>query len=437
MNDNLISIEQRTISKVRCRIFPLLIIGYLFAFLDRMVVSFAALQMNEDLSLSATAFGLGASFFFLGYIIFEIPSNMVMEKVGAKKWMARILITWGIITACMMFVKSGTQLIVLRFLLGAAEAGFYPGMILYTTYWFPEKQRGVAISQMLIGAYVACIIGAPLAGVILQLHDFVGIRGWQWLFLLEGVPSVIIGIIFLALLVDKPEKAKWLEKEEKEWLVQTIAVENARKGEDAVKGTLSKALSSPTVLVSTLSYTFFLLGFYGLSYFLPQIIKALTVNSSTIVVTSLTALPYLGILFSILFIAPRSDKTGERKGYLITASLIAALGLAATTFAPNAAFALLFLTIFGIGSGIFQPVFWASSTELLKPSEAVIGIAFINSIASLGSFAGPYLIGVIKDATGTFHYGTLLLGISYIIAGIIIYSLYVKISRDRKNFLKQ
>jgi D-galactonate transporter len=396
--------DARVIDKVSRRLVPFLILCYFIAYLDRVNVGFAALTMNQDLGFSATLFGWGAGIFFIGYFFFEVPSNIALERFGARAWIARIMASWGVLSALMAFIWNGWSFLGLRFLLGVAEAGFFPGIILYLTYWFPAAYRARIVGYFMVAIPVSTVIGAPLSGLILGLDGWLGLKGWQWLFVFEGVPSVIVSGFVLFYLTDGPDEARWLAPEERRWLVDRLAAER-RSREAIVKFTLWEALAHPRVLLLGLVYFGVVAANYGLSFWLPQIIKAFGLtNFETGLVT---AIPYLAGSVAMVWWGHRSDRTGERKWHCAVPALIAAAGLAASTAFADPTAKMAVLTVAGLGIFAALPVFWTLPTALLTGTAAAGGIALINSIGNLAGFAGPYAMGFIKDATGGFAWGLL------------------------------
>lgn len=410
--------EKKVVSKLSRRILPLLVMCMFIAFLDRINIGFASLQMNKALELSPAAYGFGAGLFFIGYFIFEVPSNMVLERVGPRKWIARIMVTWGILAAAMAFVRGPNSFYVMRFLLGVAEAGFFPGVIFYLTFWFRAKERALATATFISGSYVAGIIGAPLSGVIMSnLNGALGFAGWQWLFVIEGIPAVILAFIVWYYLPDSPETSAWLETEEKEWVAGVITEEREMNTGKEHMGLLS-VLTRPRTLLLSLTYILYVTGNLGLQLWMPQIIKTMGVGISTMNVTLLTTLPYFAIIFAMILWSRHSDNSGERRWHLTIAAIIAAIGLSTAAGAQSLTVGMMGLIITGLGLGGTQPTFWASVTQILDPKEAAVAIALVNSIGNLGGFFGPNLMGLAQAQTGHYNAGVYIFASCFI--GVII-----------------
>lgn len=424
--------------KIRMHILPFFMVAYMLNFFDRMNLSFASLTMNKDLSITATAFGLAAALFSAGYFIFEVPSNLAMEKFGARVWVARIMITWGIVASCMSLITHATGLYVARFLLGVAEAGFYPGMMLFLTYWFLEEEHGKATAYLLIGMSVAGIIGSPIAGFILQgMNGLAGLAGWKWLFIVEGIPSIIFGIFTYVWLPNRPEKAKWLTDQEKNWIVNAIKEENkVHEKTDEQKGHQSvfKTLSSPVVIVLALAYIMYGFGYYGMNYFTPQIIKSAGTNLSTLNVSFLTMIPYIGTIIGLLAWSSYSDKTGKRRGPLILASTIGGIALILMPHTGSLAggIALLFMVAMGLGG--IPTTFWPICNQALAPKQRAAALALINSFSAIGGFAGPYLMGAAKDATGGWYLGMAILGAGLLMLGALMAIVFKMTNAGKSRF---
>jgi ACS family tartrate transporter-like MFS transporter len=389
--------------KVAWRLIPFMVLLYFVAFLDRVNIGFAALTMNADLGLTKSMFGFASGIFFIGYVLFEVPSNIVMERVGARLWIARIMISWGLLSAGTAFVGSATQLYVLRFLLGIAEAGFFPGMILYLTYWFPAAWRARILSAFMIALPVSSAIGSPLSTAILSL-DAYGLHGWRWMFLLEGVPAVLCGFAVLLFLRDGPAKAAWLTSDEQQWLQNELARERALHG--AVSHSTLAALRKPRVWGFGLIYFGMLVGMYGFNFWLPQIVKGLG-SLSNFEVGLTSALPYTAAAVTMYLWGRHSDRSTERTWHIALPAFVGAAGLALSAYwgdAPTLALAALCLSAIGCYSAL--PVFWTVPTAMLAGGAAAAGIALVNSIGNIGGFLGPNLVGYITDTTGS--YGTAL-----------------------------
>lgn len=402
MSDPHQALEQRTIRKVAWRLLPLIVIIYLVAYIDRTNVSFAATGgMSKAIGLAATDFGFGAGIFFLGYFLFEVPSNLLLEKAGARIWIARIMITWGIVAAAMAFVTGPTSFIVMRFLLGVAEAGFFPGVILYFTFWFPKAYRSRVLSALYISVPVANAVTAALSGWLLKLDGVAGIAGWQWMFILEAVPAILLAFVVLRHLTDKPELATWLKPDEKAWLVSTMEAERQTLVASAGghKGWRS-AFADPRVLSLALMYFTIVTATYGITYFLPQIVKSF--KGSDVEVGLISAAPYVVGTIGLLAWSWSSDRMRERKMHYIIACLLGALGLAAAGYLGNTMISVVAIAIATIGLYGCKPPFWTMPSEFLTGSAAAAGIAMINSIGNLGGFVGPFVVGWIKDKTGGF-----------------------------------
>ena len=392
--------EQALLRKVTLRLIPFMFLLYIVAYLDRVNVSFAALQMNSALDFSAEIYSLGAGIFFIGYFLFEVPSNLILHRVGARIWMARILITWGIISSAMMFVQGTVSFYALRFLLGVAEAGFFPGMILYLTYWFPAQARGRAVARFMTATAIAGVIGGPISGVLLQMDGIGGLGGWQWLFLIEGIPAVILGFVTLVYLPNGPNNAKWLLPEEKKWIAARLEHE---RQQTAAHGdhSISAALRSGRVWTFAAIYFAVIMSFYGVTFWLPQIVSAFS-GASNLVVGFITAVPWIGATLGMVLLSRNSDLKGERRRHVALSAVAGAIGLIAAGLINNPVLELAALSLAAAGIwGTLGP-FWAMSSESLAGTGAAAGIALINSVGNLGGFLGPYLIGWIRSRTGSF-----------------------------------
>lgn len=411
-------IEASTIRAISWRLIPFLVLAYFFSYLDRVNLGFAALEMNADLKFTPLVFAWGAGIFFIGYFIFEVPSNLALEKFGASRWIARIMVTWGIISALMATVSGETSFYVLRFLLGVAEAGFFPGIILYLTYWYPAEYRGRFLAAFAIAVPISTVIGAPISGLLLGLDGMMGLRGWQWLFILEGIPSVLLGIVTWFYLTDKPEKADWLTAEQKAWLAAKLQAETATK--QAVKHlTLAQALSSPKVIMLSLIYFGFVGALYGMQFWLPQIVKAFGLTNAQ--TGFVTAIPYLFGTIAMILWARHSDATRERVAHVGGPLLLTAAALAASSYLTDPTITMVVLTVAAIGVFCTFAVFWTLPTAWLSGTAAAGGIALINSIGNLAGFGGPYLIGWVKATTGSTSSGLLVLSILPLIAGLLVF----------------
>lgn len=381
----------RASAKVRRHLLPFLIVSYFAAYLDRVNVGFAALTMNADLGLGPEAFGFTAGIFFLGYCLFEVPSNVLLEKFGARLWIARIMITWGLISASMAFVTTVTGLSIVRFLLGVAEAGFFPGIIFYLTHWVPAAERARIITLVMAAVPVSNLIGAPLSGWILDTFaNAGGLKGWQWLFLIEAAPSVLLGIAALWVLPDRPRDARWLDADEQTALDAQIAAEFAQR-ERIRKFSLAEALTHPRVLALSLIYFGIVTGMYGLSFWLPQIVKGFGLSLTATGMVS--ALPYLAASVAMVLWGRRSDAHGERVWHIALPAFLGGAALIAGTFTSGLVPEMVLMTVAAIGIFTALPVFWTLPTALLTGAAAAGGIALINAIGNIGGFIGPYLVG--------------------------------------------
>ena len=384
--------------KAAWRLIPLLGVLYFFAFLDRVNVGFAALTMNVDLGLSSAVFGLGAGIFFIGYVAFEVPSNILLERFGARVWIARIMLSWGVLSAAMAFVQGPTSFYVVRFLLGVAEAGFFPGIIYYLTCWFPARDRARIIALFMIALPLSSVIGAPISTAILGLQGF-GLRGWQWMFLLEAIPTILLGLVVLRFLPDRHTDVAWLTKEEKVWLGRELASEVVAHG--AHTQSLRQALLMPRVWRYGLVYFCVLVGLYGFSFWLPQIIASLG-TLTNVQVGAVATIPYALACIALVLWGRHSDATGERSLHVALPPALAALALVAGGWlgGPVVAFVALCLAAIGIYAGL--PAFWALASRGLQGAAAAGAIALINSLGNIGGFLGPFAIGMVKQRTGSF-----------------------------------
>jgi ACS family tartrate transporter-like MFS transporter len=386
--------------KIRRRLIPFMFVLYIVSYLDRINVGFAALQMNDALGFGPAVYGLGAGIFFLSYVAFEVPSNLILARVGARVWIARIMISWGLISAAMMFVRGPASFYTLRFLLGAAEAGFFPGMILYLTYWFPVAERANAMALFITATAVAGVIGGPVSGALLRLDAMGGLAGWQWMFLIEGLPAVLLGFAVLVYLPNGPHEAPWLSADERAWLSQRLEAERAARPEKH-EYTLRQALTNGRVWLLAILYFSLVMGLYGISFWLPQIVQSLS-GLDEFLVGVVSAVPYLVAAVGMVAIGRHSDRAGERTWHVAGPAFVAAAGfvLSAFTMHPVAALFVLSLTALGIW-GALGP-FWTLPTAFLSGTAAAGGIALVNSVGNIGGFAGPFLMGFVRDRTGSF-----------------------------------
>ena len=410
-----------TLRKVTLRLIPFLFILYIVAWLDRVNVGFAGLQMNADLGFSSAAFGLGSGVFFLGYCLFEVPSNLVLHRVGARLWISRIMISWGVISAAMMFVRTAPAFYALRFLLGAAEAGFFPGVVYYLSHWYPEGQRARAIAAFMTAVPVSGVIGGPLSGALLTLNGLFGLAGWQWLFLVEGVPAILLGVIVLVYLTDRPEAAHWLSPAEKDWLVSRLAAERSHRDGKLPVGIFT-ALTNPTIWHLGIIFLFAAIGFYGYSFWAPLVVKSLTGSSDLGVGVILGAVSAVTIIAMMLNSA-HSDQTDERPLHVAMALLISGAGFFGCALVRDPILALLFLALVPIGHCAAYGPFWSIPSRFLSGAPAAAGIALVVTIANVGGFVGPTIIGAMKDRFGTHGPAFMLLGGCAIVAALLALAL--------------
>jgi len=407
--------------KVVRRLIPWLFLCYILNYLDRFNLSFAAMTLKADLGLSDRAYGLGAGIFFIGYVFLEVPSNLALQKVGPRRWIARIMVSWGLVSASMMFMKSAGMFYALRFLLGACEAGFFPGMVFMLAHWVPEKDRARAFALFLTSTSLAGVFGAPLSAGLLKLEGLAGFHGWQWLFLLEGLPTVFLGTATWFYLDDKPQDAAWLTAEEKQDLERELSKE---RNTGAHLSSLREGLSNGRVWHLGFLYFSIIISFYGVAFWLPQIVKNFS-GLSNIASNLLSALPYVCASIGMVWVARHSDSTGERRWHVAIPAFASAAGLLAGAFFstahPLAAFLALCLTATGIWSTLGP--FWAVPPTFLRGTAAAAGIALVNSLGNAGGFVGPNLVGYVKEATGHFEGGLLLLSGTLVVAGFLALTL--------------
>ena len=406
------TLEQSTMRKVYLRLLPFAVLSYVLAYIDRINVSFAGLTMRGDLDMSAGTFGFAVGLFYWGYFIFEVPSNVILEKVGARVWIARIMITWGILAGLTAMVTGSTSFAIVRFLLGVAEAGFFPGIIFYFTYWFPSHHHARIVSGFLIGLPVAVAVGAPISTALLGLDGLFGLKGWQVMYIAEAIPTVVMGVISFFLLTDRPEQAKFLTAEERNWLVTRIASE--RRATEAVRTfTLWQALYNPTVLLLALNYLGIVTAALGMLIFIPQIIKSLG-SYSNMTVGWLTMIPYICGAIAMVVWGRISDRMNERRWNLFVACVFSTVGLVIAGMTMGTWWALVGMSIAAMGFYGSKGPFFAMPPMFLSGAGLAAGIAWINSIGNLGGFFGPWYVGVMKDLTGSYAgglYGLALLGL--------------------------
>jgi MFS transporter, ACS family, tartrate transporter len=435
----------RASHKAAWRLLPFLVLCFFIAFLDRVNVGFAALTMNKELGLTAEMYGFGAGIFFFGYFIFEVPSNLILEKVGARRWIARIMISWGVISAAFAFAPAISETFqsagasffdkprtfyLMRFIFGAAEAGFFPGVALYLTYWFTADERARWLGVFIAGSLLGLVIGGPISGVVLDTLDgSMGLGGWQWLFIMEGVPSVLVGLWALRRLTDNPREAAWLEPGER--IALQARIDHERKCREAIRHyKLGEALTNPRVLGLSLVYFGLICGLYGLGYWVPQIFKGMAIDAGLDKVTGvsantltgyLVAVPYAFAMVAMIWWTRHSDITRERVWHVVCPAIVGGLSLIGVAYLGNPVLAAIALTICAMAIEAAIPTFWTLPTGFLTGTAAAGGIALINSIGNLGGFVGPYAIGWITDATGETTLGLVVLAAGPIMAGVLTF----------------
>jgi ACS family tartrate transporter-like MFS transporter len=425
-----LSIAERTRRRINRRVMPFLLLLYFIAFIDRTNVSVAALQMKGDLGFSDAIIGAGAGIFFVGYFLLEIPGSLIVENWSARKWIARIMISWGAVASLMgligtkwlNFTDLTSQFYGLRFILGAAEAGFFPGIIVYLSHWFRAEDRAKAKANFLIGIPIATIIGVPISQAIMHNINWLGWPGWRWVFILEGIPSIILGVVTLFILTDRPQQAKWLPDDEKEWIVNELARERAAKlasGNSSVYHGLVTAFKTPQTYLLAFIYLFVVTGYYGLTFFLPSI-TALMKGTSVTTQTIVTLLPYLCGFVTMLLNGAHSDRTGERKLHTIWSIWLGAAGMALSILSgDNVALTVTFLCLVGIGVHAYLPVFWTWPSALMTTSAAATAIGLINSVGNLGGYVGPKIVGQLSTSTGSYDNGLWFLAVCLLISGTL------------------
>jgi MFS transporter, ACS family, tartrate transporter len=411
------ALEKSAMRKIYIRLLPFAVLSYVLAYIDRINVSFAGLTMRGDLDMSAAAFGFATGTFFWGYFIFEVPSNVILEKVGARLWIARIMITWGILAGMTAMVTGATSFAIVRFLLGVAEAGFFPGIVLYFTYWFPSHHHARIVSGFLVGLPIAVAAGAPVSTALLGLDGLFGLKGWQIMYIAEAIPTVVVGIATYFVLTDKPEQARFLTAEERSWLAAKLAAE--RKVKDAARTfTLWQAMRDPKVLLLALNYFGIVTASLGMLIFIPQIIKSIG-HSSNMTVGWLTMIPYICGAIAMVIWGRISDRMNERRWNLLVGCLFSTFGLVLAGLTMGTWWALVGMSIAAMGFYGSKGPFFAMPPMFLSGTALAGGIAWINSIGNLGGFFGPWYVGVMKDATGSFAGGLFGLALLAAIASLV------------------
>jgi ACS family tartrate transporter-like MFS transporter len=408
--------RQSAIRKAARRLLPFLCLCYAVNFLDRVNVGFAALAMNDDLGFSPSVFGAGAGIFFVGYILFEIPSNLALQRFGARIWIARIMISWGIVATAMAFVHNETSFYAMRFLLGVAEAGFFPGIILYLTYWFPARERARIVSLFMAAVPLASMVGGPVSGALLELHGTWGLKGWHWLFIVEGLPAVLLGVIALKFLDDRPEQASWLSSAERRALSNTLASE-AKATREVGYAELGQALTRPRVLVLGLVYFCLVIGLYGIGFWMPQVIQ--TFGLDPLRIGFLTAIPYFFASVAMVLWGTHSDRTGERILHVALPLFLAGAAFAWSAFTAPLGLTMLALTLATLGIYAAIGTFWSLPTAILTGTGAAAGLALVNSMGNLAGAVSPTIVGVIREASGSFTAALLFLAGSLLLGGLI------------------
>jgi ACS family tartrate transporter-like MFS transporter len=418
-------VESRVFNKITLRLIPFMFVLYVVSYLDRINVSFAGLQMNQALNFNDEIFGLGGGIFFIGYFLFGIPSNLMVERLGARKWISLIMILWGIVSVMMVTIESPLSFYILRFLLGVAEAGFFPGMILYLTYWFPRRLHGTAVARFMTAIPAAGVLGGLISAQLLGMSGTLGLPGWKWLFICTGLPAVILGVVVFFYLTDRPELAAWLSDDERQWLIEHISVDSADA--KAAPSAMLSALRNSRVWLLAAIYFSLTLGMYGFQLWLPQIIHAFG-GLSDATTALLSAIPAVFQALGMIVIAGHSDARGERRWHVALSAALAAAGLVATGCIKDPVISLMTLSLTALGIWGTVGPFWALPTAYLSRQSAAGGIALINSVGNLGGFAGPYLVGLIKKHTADFSHSLFAMALSLTICAALV----LLVKQDRR-----
>lgn len=419
LNTVAVSVEARTIRKLWIRVIPFLFLLYVICYVDRINIGFAALTMNQELAITSQQYGLVAGIFFFGYFIFEIPSNLLLHKIGARIWIARILISWGILATLTGFVQTVQQLCIVRFLLGLAEAGYFPGIVLYLTYWFRQREQARAVALFLTGLPIASILGAPVSGLILDHVHWLGVSSWRWLLILEGIPAIVCGVLTYFLLPSRPTEARFLTPEEKDWLRADLTREEQGKLEQH-RYSVFQAMANGRVWRLAAIHVGMMIGLYSLSFWMPLLVKSLFSQYSNSVVGLLVMIPNLAGFFGMIVISRNSDRVLERRYHAAMPAVIGGVAFALLGASRSPFFSLILLSSVAVGVYSYCGPFWTFPCEFLTGFSAAAGIALINSVGNLGGFAGPYAIGAISKTTGSLYMGLALAGVSMLVSATLV-----------------
>jgi MFS transporter, ACS family, tartrate transporter len=411
-------IEQSTISTIQRRIIPYLLVLYAVAYLDRTNISYAALTMNPELGISEKQFGFSASIFFVGYFLFEIPSNIAISRFGARTWIARIMISWGIVATITGFAQNVTHLYILRFLLGVMEAGFFPGVAFYLTFWFPRRHRARAMATFFLAQILCSLLGAPISGLVMDHVAWFNLSGWRWTIILEGLPAILLGICTRKYLVDHPSEANWLSVEQKNWLERELTIEAHASLDHRMAWW--RYLSNPHILYLAVTYLFIVMAIYGVTFWAPTIIKGLKENFSSTTIGLLLAIPTLFGGVAMWINGWHSDKTMERRWHVVGVILVGAIGLFLLAATTDIWLSVVWLCLISVAAYGYLGVWWTIPTSFLSGNSAAMGLAAINSVGNLGGFFGPTVVGVLIENTGNQKAGLIFLGTSFVIGAALL-----------------
>ncbi len=434
MNEiNQLDLEKRTVRKVMLRIVPYVFLLYIIAIIDRVNIGYAALEMNREIGITAEVFGFVSGIFFIGYFLFEIPSNVFLNRFGARKWIARIMVTWGVLVIAEGFVQNGTQLAIVRFLLGIAEAGFTPGVLLYLTFWFRTKDQARAVAYFMSGMAAANIIGAPFSTWIMENITWFELSGWRWIFIIQGIPAILLGVITFFYLTDRPVHAKWLQDDERNWLIEALKQDDLKK--QATKNMrFVDVLKDFNVWRLSAIYFTWVVGLYGIGLWLPTIVREFSEDLSNTQVGLIAIIPYLFGGACMILWGGHSDRKGERKWHTALPLGLGGISLVILGTVADPTLSVVLLTLTTIGLYSFMGPFWSVASMTLSASAAVVGIAIINSVGNLGGFIGPYIVGYLRDFTGKMESGLFFLGAVLIIGTLIITTINrLKVNRLTKD----